>query len=147
MQLMFKLIITLVVLVNVSAHAGNVTIDTHSGDSTISVSRVKSLSHEAFLAKTTASQGDVIIDVRTAGEFAQGHVPNAINIPHTSILDNVELLSLFEGRDMIFYCRSGTRASWVVNHLIKENTLEGATVYHLEGDMNGWRSAGLPIEK
>ena len=89
----------------------------------------------------------ILIDVRDEGSYNNYSLPNAINIPHTAILANVELLNLFEGRDMIFYCRSGARASWVTDYLIKKNTLSGATIYHLDGDMKGWRSAGLPIEK
>lgn len=34
----------------------------------------------------------LIIDVRTPQEFAAGHVPNAINIPHTVMEDNIEQL-------------------------------------------------------
>jgi len=110
-------------------------------------STVVDLSHSQFNSKVAADETVVIIDVRTAAEYAEGHVPNAINIPHKTILANASLLEAYRGQDMIFYCRSGRRASWVTDYLTEENTFNGAVLYHLDGDMNAWLAADLPVEK
>ena len=43
-----------------------------------------------------ADQSLVVLDVRTPGEFAAGHLPGAINIPHTElasrVADTIELI-------------------------------------------------------
>lgn len=114
---------------------------------TSSISTVKKLSHDQFQSKVEATNSIVIIDVRTPSEFAQGYVPNAINIPHKDILANMSILKQYKGKELIFYCRSGRRAASVMNALINENTLNGDTIYHLDGDMNAWKGAGLSLER
>jgi phage shock protein E len=53
--------------------------------------------------------GAFLVDVRTPGEFAGGHVKGSVNIP----LDKVAAkLSLFKNKKhIIVYCRSGNRSS------------------------------------
>lgn len=52
----------------------------------------------------------IILDVRTAEEYAQGHIPNAINIPNETIESN-DLPELPDKEQMILvYCRSGNRS-------------------------------------
>lgn len=111
------------------------------------ISTVEKLSHDQFRSKVEETELIVIIDVRTPAEFAQGYVPNAINIPHRDILANLSILKQHQGKDLIFYCRSGRRATSVMNALINENTLNGDTIYHLDGDMNAWKGAGLSLER
>ena len=50
----------------------------------------------------------ILIDVRTAEEYASGHIPSAINIPYDIISDNMPT----ENSDdlIIVYCRSGRRS-------------------------------------
>ena len=57
------------------------------------------------------TQGDyIILDVRRADEFAQGHIPGAINIANEDIAD-VEPAELSDKEQTIYvYCRSGNRS-------------------------------------
>lgn len=52
----------------------------------------------------------VIIDVRTAEEFASGHFPGAINIPHDRIVEALATSSLPPRAPLVLYCRSGNRS-------------------------------------
>ena len=52
----------------------------------------------------------LIVDVRTPEEFAAGHYPGAINIPHESILDGLHQLGVTADTAVILYCRSGNRS-------------------------------------
>ena len=52
----------------------------------------------------------LIVDVRTPEEFADGHYPGAINIPHESILDGLNQLGVTIDTSVILYCRSGNRS-------------------------------------
>lgn len=49
-----------------------------------------------------------ILDVRTPGEFAQKHLPNAVNIPVEELKGR--LAEVPEDRPVVVYCRSGMRA-------------------------------------
>lgn len=60
-----------------------------------------------------------VVDVRTKEEFAQGHYPNAINIP----LDQVQQrLDEFKAMNtpIVAYCRSGNRSGLAVS-ILKQN--------------------------
>ena len=52
----------------------------------------------------------VIIDVRTKREFDQGHLTNAINIPHTKIKVEIKKYAQDLNQQIILYCRSGGRS-------------------------------------
>jgi len=59
--------------------------------------------------RTLAQQPNTaIIDVRTAEEFAAGHIPQSINIPLHILLDSIEDLTEFDA--IILICRSGNRS-------------------------------------
>ncbi len=85
----------------------------------------------------------LLVDVRSAKEFAGGHVPGALNIPHDELGDR--LAELGEARDhpVVVYCQSGRRAGMASTTLIEAGFVD---VRHLAGDMSGWRAAELPIE-
>ena len=52
----------------------------------------------------------VWIDVRSAGEYAQGHIDGAVNIPHTEIAEQITALKLDKDTKIALYCGSGRRA-------------------------------------
>jgi phage shock protein E len=92
----------------------------------------------------TPTNKTVMLDVRTAEEFAEGHIAGAINISHDKINDNVSKIITLKDQTVVVYCRSGRRA------ISAENDLRAAgfsDLRHLEGDMNGWQSADLPLVK
>jgi rhodanese-related sulfurtransferase len=95
---------------------------------------------ELFAAHTSDF---VIVDVRTPAEFQQGHIPNAINFPLSEIIENPAILVSSKGKSIVLYCRSGYRAGKAAEALHKDGH---QNIRHLEGDMQGWLKAGLPIE-
>ena len=52
----------------------------------------------------------LIIDVRTAEEFAAGHFPGAINIPHEDIVQGIKEPNVGKDQTVLLYCRSGNRS-------------------------------------
>lgn len=52
----------------------------------------------------------VILDVRTAEEFAEGHIPNALNLPNESISSAPTELLADKDQLILVYCRSGNRS-------------------------------------
>jgi len=86
----------------------------------------------------------VLLDVRSPEEYAEGHVPGAINISHTQIKTNLAKLLPHKNDTVIVYCRSGRRAG-IAKDILAEHGF--TKLRHLSGDMNGWYDANLPIEK
>ena len=86
----------------------------------------------------------LLVDVRSAQEYADGHIPDAILLPHKGLPDSMNEISTQHDQVIVLYCERGPRA------LLAQNALTGAgflSVLHLEGDMSGWRANGLPVEK
>jgi len=88
-------------------------------------------------------EGAVILDVRTPQEFAAGHVPGAVNIPHDQLASRLGEIGAAKDAPVVVYCESGGRAS------VAASVLQGAgyrDIRHLAGDMRAWRADGLPQE-
>jgi phage shock protein E len=67
------------------------------------------------------SNGAVIVDVRTKGEFQSGHLRNSINIPVDSLPGNLKKLK--SDRPIITCCASGARSASAKRYL-KSNGFE-----------------------
>jgi phage shock protein E len=68
------------------------------------------------LASANQQPDALIVDVRTPGEFAGGHVPHAINVPVSSIED-LEKKTTGKDQPLYLYCASGARSSSAAKYL------------------------------
>ena len=61
----------------------------------------------------------IILDVRRPDEFAQGHIPNAINVPNEII--GTDPISQLPNKDQLImvYCRSGNRSKQASRKLVE----------------------------
>jgi phage shock protein E len=97
----------------------------------------------ALAARIEAGSAPVILDVRTPEEFAAGHVPGAVNVPHDQLAGRLAGLGLDPSAEVVVHCERGTRAT-AAEAVLQE---AGFTrVVDLDGHMQGWRDAGLPTE-
>ena len=65
-----------------------------------------------------SESGYIILDVRRPDEFAEGHIPNAVNIPNEIIGTN-EITELPDKAQLILvYCRSGRRSKEASEKLV-----------------------------
>ncbi len=69
-------------------------------------------------AKSLAAAGAKVVDVRTAEEFASGHVPGAINIPYDQIARRASEIGP-PSTQVVLYCRTGRRSGIAVEALQK----------------------------
>jgi phage shock protein E len=84
-----------------------------------------------------------VLDVRSAAEFAAGHVPGATNIPHDQLASRLSEVPARPDEELVVYCHSGRRAA------MAEETLRKAGYGHLrdlQGHWSAWSAAGLPIQ-
>ena len=85
-----------------------------------------------------------ILDVRSEGEFAAGHVPGAVNVPFTQVLGRASDLPGAPGEELIVYCGHGPRAYMAGTAL----RAAGRTrLVYLTGHWSAWQSAGLRTER
>lgn len=99
---------------------------------------------ELLTLMATPASKTVVLDVRSAEEFAEGHIQGAINISHDQINDNLAKIIAFKDQTVVVHCRSGRRA------VSAENDLRAAgfsDLRHLDGDIKGWQAADLPLVK
>ena len=82
-----------------------------------------------------------LVDVRSAEEFAAGHLPGAINIPVDQLETRVSELK--SGDEIVVYCLSGVRSARAIELL---RGREFTHIEHLAGDYSEWESSGGPIE-
>lgn len=84
-----------------------------------------------------------ILDVRTADEYASGHIPGAVNVGHKEISAHLDELTAYKDKNIVVYCERGGRAAMAQSDLAKSGF---PNVYHLTGDMAAWRAAGRPMD-
>ena len=82
----------------------------------------------------------LVIDVRQASEYEEGHIPGAKLMPLGEV--EARLFTLPADRDLIFYCANGGRSTWAAS-LAGEGEVSDKTVYHLMGGMMAWEGKTL----
>ena len=98
---------------------------------------------EALLDRIGRGEAPVVLDVRSAREFAGGHVPGAVNVPFTSVLAGSDL-PMLKSESVVVYCGHGPRA-WLAGGALRWRGF--ARVSYLRGHMAAWRRAGLREER
>lgn len=85
-----------------------------------------------------------IIDVREPDEYSAGHLPESRNIPLGRIEERAGELDKFKDVPLLVVCQTGARSAGACKQLTK---LGFGRVHNLEGGINAWRTAGLPLKK
>ena len=104
----------------------------------------KSITAKELNEQIKLSQAPLILDVRTKSEYARGHIPGALNIPHDQLRNRLSEIDIPKTEEIVVHCYSGHRAKLAKKILIKAGFLN---VRNLDGHMTGWKSGGYPIEK
>jgi thioredoxin len=99
------------------------------------------LSPTEFSKQLKETENPTILDVRTPGEYSEGHIQNALNIDWNGSNFDAQVSKLDKSTTLFVYCLSGGRSSSAADHL---RDLGYTKVLELDGGMMGWRSAGLP---
>ncbi len=84
----------------------------------------------------------LLVDVRTPGEFAEGHVPGAINIPLNELSQRIGDVGAPDDAPVHVICRSGSRSAKASELLVKS----GLSAINVTGGTMAWIDAGNPTE-
>jgi rhodanese-related sulfurtransferase len=106
-----------------------------------SASGVTNMNVSEFSQKITET-GVVTLDVRTPGEFAEGHIEGAQLIDFQSGNFENEISSLDKNATYAVYCRSGNRSGQAVKVM---HDAGFHNVYNLNGGVIDWANSGLPL--
>ncbi|MGV9709544.1 FAD-dependent oxidoreductase [Gordonia sp. NPDC003424] len=86
----------------------------------------------------------LVLDVRSRDEYAGGHLPGALNVPHTEVRQRLpEITAAAAGRPIRVHCQSGMR-SYLATRML---AAEGLDVAHLSGGMltlRAWLGSRAP---
>jgi rhodanese-related sulfurtransferase len=89
-------------------------------------------------AKRLIDQGAVLIDIRSPQEYAGERIPGAQNRPLG------QGMSLGASGPIVFHCKSGQRTAANAASLAQ---LANCDAYILDGGMDAWKRAGLPVAR
>ena len=82
----------------------------------------------------------VLIDIREADEYAREHIPGARHVPLSGF--NANDFDGMHDRIGVFHCASGNRTAGAASRLMQTAFGE---VHLLQGGLDAWRAAGLPV--
>ena len=98
----------------------------------------RQISMDEAVTMMAEESGYIILDVRTPEEFAEKHIPNAINVPNETIGTD-EISQLPDKNQLIMvYCRSGRRSKEASEKLVKlgyTNIIEFGGIIDWKGDI------------
>ncbi|HLZ69954.1 MAG TPA: MBL fold metallo-hydrolase [Dehalococcoidia bacterium] len=94
---------------------------------------------QAAAARAQLLAGALALDVREPGEYAAGHLPEALHVPLGRLAG--ELSRLPRDRPLVVYCGHGERAATAVSLL--ERAGFAGPLLNLDGGIGSWIAAGL----
>lgn len=107
------------------------TLDTHIRGGGEAAS-IRSISFEEA-ARESRSPDVAVVDVRDHFEFAEGHIPGAVNAPYTRLPEYLET-RIPAGRRLVVHCESGARSAVASAWL----AAEGREVLYVDDDWSAW---------
>jgi rhodanese-related sulfurtransferase len=99
------------------------------------------LGSQEFASKV-AEPGVIVLDVRTAAEFAEGHLENAINIDVEGGQFDAGIAQLDKTKTYAVYCRSGRRSG---NAVEKMSSAGFTSLFNLNAGIIDWQNQGFPV--
>ena len=106
-----------------------------------SSSSTNDLSVSEFSNKV-AETGVITLDVRTPGEFNEGHIEGALLVDFQSGNFENEIASLDKSKTYAVYCRSGSRSGQAVKVMSEAGF---TNIYNLNGGVIDWANAGMTL--
>ena len=90
------------------------------------------------------SRGVLLLDVREASEYKEGHAPGSTLIPLGQLQQRLSEIKDYKNLQVAVICRSGNRSAQAIKVLERAGF---SAAVNVEGGMNAWQKAGLPVLK
>ena len=111
---------------------------TACGGSTV---KINNLNADGF-ASNIKNPGVVVVDVRTAGEYAAGHIESSINIDVESNDFDSKIANLDKTVEYAVYCHSGRRSGIAAGKMAEAGFEK---ISNLEGGIIAWQNSNYPL--
>ena len=85
----------------------------------------------------------VLVDVREADEWDEGHIPGAVHVPRGNLESRIEQAAPDRGRPVLLYCAGGSRSAFAAKTL---DELGYEHVTSLAGGYTDWKRNGFPTQ-
>lgn len=105
--------------------------------------QAQTVSADTFATQLKQSPKPQLVDVRTPGEFGEGHLPGAVNINSQGADFDQALKTLDKTKPVFVYCMSGGRSRGAAQKL---RDLGYTDVHELRGGYLKWASKMMPVE-
>ena len=99
------------------------------------MSDFQNLNADDFGKALRANHDAVLLDVRTPGEFGQGHLPGALNIDVNGNDFHEQVENLYAEKAYFVYCHAGGRSAAACRYMTSKGFQE---VYNLHGGILAW---------
>ncbi len=96
----------------------------------------------ALVAETDEAKKITVLDIRTPAEYEEAHVEGATNIDFIAPSFEAEITKLDRDKPYLVHCQSGGRSG---RSLAVFKKLGFKNIYHLDGGLTGWRTAGNAV--
>lgn len=84
----------------------------------------------------------MVLDVRDEAEYASGHITDAKHIPLAQLEERLGEIRKFKDKPVLVSCQVGVRSGKAAGILQKQGF---SRVYNLQGGLNAWQQAKLPV--
>ncbi|MDZ4714567.1 MAG: rhodanese-like domain-containing protein [Cytophagales bacterium] len=95
-----------------------------------------------FAQKVEQTPGAVVLDVRSAKEYADGHLQKSVNMDWNGYDFMQQVKKLDKSAPVFVYCLSGARSATAASKMRAAGFKE---VYELQGGLSQWQAANLPV--
>ena len=86
----------------------------------------------------------LVLDVREDSEVASGRIAGAKHIPLGSLQKRMGDIEKYKDKPVVVYCRSGNRSAVAASQLTAAGFQD---VVNLQGGVQAWQTAGMPLKK
>ncbi|MEQ9619796.1 MAG: rhodanese-like domain-containing protein [Deltaproteobacteria bacterium] len=108
------------------------------------IKEVNATGAHMLIEKNRDNPDFIILDVRTAEEYSDGHIENSLNLDYKSDSFKDEVGKLDKSKTYLVHCRSGRRSE-AASKIMEETGF--LNIYELDGGIKGWEETGFPVTK
>lgn len=108
------------------------------------IGSVPEIDADELAARLRGGAAPQLVDVRTRGEWDEGHIASALSVPIQELPARLAALGLDPARPVVAICLSGHRSIPAVRLLSRRGFRD---VRQLRGGMLAWRRRGLPVAR
>jgi rhodanese-related sulfurtransferase len=90
------------------------------------------------------NSGAVLVDLRAANQFKDGHIAGARNVPGDRLVADPKALEKFADKTVVLYCGDGATTGAAVRTLARAGS---KNMFSLRGGLAAWKQDNLPLVK